>query len=272
MTIKTRNRITFGFFIFASLIFLAELSLFIIQLLKGDVQVPEVTFSKPGSQFFLFNYNPAYVILGIFLKNIYICFTTLIVWRSFSKTQTTEIFYFAMFLLACLCDSIRILTILFHISYTYSTSLLIIGNVDLFARIMIPLSLAGVVILNEESHRQNIERNSLLFIVVATFLATFIPLNTSIIEPNFTVSYGYEKTIFIFTMVIHAANILTLIVRNIKQNRKQASTIGYVLLTVGYLLMFNSYSIFNLVMGFLCLSSGTALFMRALHKYFLWND
>lgn len=272
MTIKTRNRITFGFFIFATLIFMAELALFIFQMLKGNLQVPEVTFSRPTSQFILFKYSPVYVILGIFLKNFYICFTTLFVWRAFSKTQTTEIFYFAMFLLACLCDSIRILTILFHISFTYSTSLLIVGNVVLFARIMIPLSLSGTVILNEESHRQNIERNSLLFLVVATFLATFIPLNTSIIEPNFTVSYGYEKTIMIFTMIIHAANILTLIVRNLNQGKMQYTTIGYVLLTAGYLLMFNSYSIFNLVVGFVSLSAGTAIFLRALHKYFLWND
>lgn len=272
MTIKTRNRFTLAFLIFSILIFAAELSLASIQFFKGNLKFPEVFFSKPTSNLFLLKYRPECVLIGIFLKNIYVIFSTLFILRAFEKTQSSEIFYFLLFLLACLCDSAKILIPLFHISQTYSTTLLIIGNVLLFSRILFPLSLMSTIILYENEHHQNIERNSLLLLVVATFLAAFIPLNTTIIEPHFIVSYGYEKTIKITTVIIQLANILTLIFRNINRNSKQWTTIGIFILSIGIFCFFGNTCILSLALGFFGTCIGTFIFLRALHKFYLWND
>lgn len=272
MTIKTRNRFTLAFFILSILIFMLELAFTVFQFLKGNLQFPEVYFSKPASNLYLFKYSPECVLIGILLLNIYTIFTTLFILRAFEKTQSSEIFYFLLFLLACLCDSAKIFFPLFHISQTYSTGLLIVGNVLLFARILFPLSLMSTIILYEDEHPQNVERNSLLLLVVATFLAAFIPLNTTIIEPNFTISYGYEKTIRITTVILQLANILTLIIRNINRNSKQWTTIGLAVMTIGIFCFFRNTCIFTLVIGFFGTGFGTYIFLRALHRYYLWND
>lgn len=251
MTIKTRNRITFGFFIFSILIVVAELVLL---------------FFKPIQP------HSISVITGVFLQNLYVIVVLMFILRAFEKTQSTEIFFFVLFLFACLCDSLRLIVVLFHTSNTYSTALLIAGNITLFARIMIPLSLMSTIVLNEETHRQNMERISLLILVVGIFLASFIPLNTSIIKPNYLVAFSYEKTIKITTIAIHCANALTLFMQNYNKESNQFTTIGYILLTLGNYMMFNSINYLYLIAGFLLLSGGTALFLRSLHKYYLWND
>lgn len=272
MTIKTRNRITFGFFIFALLISVAELSLFIFQVVKGNLQYPDVLKLESASSSFLLKTRNNCVITGIVLQNLYIVVTTIFILRAFEKTQSTEIFFFLFFLLANLCDSARLVIILYHITDTYSTAYLAIGNITLFARIMIPLSLMSTIILNEESHRQNLERNGVLLLVVAIFLASFIPLNTSIIKPNYLISFSYEKTIKITTLIIHCANIFTLFMQNLNKESKQYTTMGYLMLTIGNFMMFNSCNYVYLVLGYLFLTGGSAIFLRALHKYFLWND
>lgn len=272
MTIKTRNRITFGFFIFALLISLAELSVFIFQLVRGELQFPQVYTTKAASSSFLFRTRNSCVITGIFLQNLYILATLLFILRAFEKTQSTEIFFFEMFLYACLCDSLRLLILLFHITDTYSTALLLIGNITLFARLMVPLSLVSTIILNQETHRQNMERNSLLIFIAGIFLASFIPLNTSIIKPNYLVAFSYERTIKITTIIIHCANVLTLFMQNFNKDSKQYTTLGYIMITLGNFMMFNSTNYAYLVLGYLFLTGGSAVFLRSLHKYFLWND
>lgn len=272
MTIKSRNRITLSFLIFSTLVFLLEIALVVLQLIKGNFQFPDVSFTKPGSNFFLFKYRTECILIGIFLQNLYVCFSTLFILRAFEKTQSSEIFYFLLFLLACLCDSVKIFIPLFHISQTYSTSLIVVGNISLFSRILVPLSLMATVILYEDERHQNVERNSLILFVVATFLAAFIPLNTTIIEPNLVVSYGYEKTIRITTVVIQLTNILTLIIRNVDRGSKQWTTVGYFVMTVGNWCMFRNNSIFTVAIGFITLCFGTFIFLRSLHRYYLWND
>lgn len=272
MTIKTRNRLTLGFLIFCSVIFIGELCFFLLQLLQGKLQIPQQLLDLQTKRFFLFQYKFSYVILSIFLQNLYVFFSTFFILRAFEKTQTTEIFYFSMFLLACLCDSSRLAIPLFQIYGTYSKTLLIIGNISLFSRLLVPLSLMSTVILNEEEQRQNVERNSIILIIVSAFIAESIPLNTSIIEPNLLISFSYAKTIKSAAIAIHAANILTLLIRNTLRETNQASTIGYIMLTAGNWLMFGCKNLFMLILGFILLGIGTFVFLKALHKYYLWND
>ncbi len=272
MTIKTRNRITLSFFIFSSLICLAELALLLYQFLSGKLLIPQTTQPQNASTLFIFKNMAIFAILGILLENLYTCLTTLFTMRAFEKTQTTEIVYFTIFLFACLCDSSRIIITLFHISGTYSNSLMIVGNLTLCSRILVPLSLMCTVIMNSEDQRQKVERNSVIILIVGIFLSRLIPLNNSTIEPNFMVSYSYATTIKISTYVIHIANIFTLFMRNRNQKSTQRTTIGYIMLVIGNTLMFNCINLFSLVIGFSLLCIGTFVFLRAIHKYYLWND
>lgn len=272
MTLKTRNRLTLSFIIFSSLVFLFEIALLIWQSQKGNFQLPEVHFSKTPGTGPLLEFRYSCVVLGICLQNVYICLTSIFILRSFIKTQASEVFYFELFLLACLFDSGRILIPLFHISKTYSASLLIIGNMTLFARILAPLSLFAMILPYEKDLHKNLEQIGLILVITSAFLASIIPLNTAIIEPNFNVAHSYNFTIKIATIVIHIINALTLVLHNIKKETSQFTTIGYIFIAAGNLLVFNCFNLLNLILGLFFLCTGTFIFFRTVHKYYLWTD
>ena len=85
----------------------------------------------------------------------YVCITTLAILRSFEKTQATELNFFLLFLLACLCNTFRLLFGLFHISGTFSKLLLKLGNCNIFALLLAPLALFGNTTLSVEDLRQH---------------------------------------------------------------------------------------------------------------------
>lgn len=272
MTLKTRNRLTLTFLLLSSIVFLFEIALFLIQSSKGTFQLPEISFSKPQNTISLFNVRFSCVVLGICIQNIYICLTTMFILRSFVKTQSSEVFYFLLFLTACLFDSGRILIPLFHISKTYSSSLLIVGNMTLFARLLAPLSLFTMVLPYEKDMHKNVEQIGLILLILSAFLAAIIPINTATIEPNFNVAHSYNTTIKIATILIHIINTITLLLQNLKRETRQFTTLGYILIASGNLLTFNCYNLFSLIAGPIFLISGTFIYFRTVHKYYLWTD
>lgn len=271
MTIRFRNRLTLSFFIIAVIVLGLAAFFTGYQILTGNFSFPEV-YMKNVKGSGIFGYNPYCVLLSIFTLMLYVCITTYIIFKSFNKTQATDIVFFLLFLAACLCDSMRILVILFHITSTFSKSLIIIGNISILARLLAPLGLFGTIILSTEDYRQNTERNALIIIIAALFFAEIIPLNTASILPNFGISYSYYKPIHYFSLLLCIISISTLFFMNLKNEYSQKMTVGFALICIAYSALFSSYSIFITVFGIISISIGTPLYIGELHKHYLWLD
>ena len=271
MTIRFRNRMTLIFFIVALSCLLLGTFFSLYQYLTGGLVLPDV-FIKTDSKNFLFSYNPLYVFLGIFFMNIYVCITTLIIYHSFEKTQAPDIVFFLLFLAALLCDTTRILVPAFNLSGTYSLFLVKVGNVNLFARLLAPLALMGNTTMSNEDFRQSADRNCIILIVTALFFSEIIPLNTALILPNFCISYGYVSAIRGFCFVTCAVAAIALFNTNRKNEYRQTMTIGFILLCIGYTLIFYCYNIALLASGVIMMSSGTFLYLNEVHKHYLWID
>ena len=271
MTIRSRNKITFVFTIFAFVIFLLELLLILYALVYRKISFPEVQVSK-NLAFFLFSYKPLAVIFAILLQSFYSFFSSYCTFKNFQKTQSTEIVYFLIFLLSTLCDSGRILLPIFYTSQSYSNFLIAVGNISLFARILSPLALFGISFLSSEEYRQDLERNCLIIIVVSLFFASFIPINTSIISGNFAISYGYRPIIRSYAVILNIISSITLLVNSIKKEYNIFMPIGFCMVTSGYGLVYTSYNIALLSTGFLLMGSGTIIYLVQLHRHYLWTD
>ena len=271
MTIKSRNRFNLIFICIAIVIAVLQSGLFIYQLITNNFTVPTV-YNPNDSHNIVFKYNYICVLIGIFIMNIYVIVSSIVVLTFFEKTQSTQIVFYLIFLLACLCDTSRILLPLFHVSNTYSRLLMDVAYLPLFARLLAPLSLLGITVLSDEEARHNVNRNTVFIIIASLFFAKIIPFNTAVILPNFCVSYGYTNTIRFASFFICLAGISTLAISNYKNNSPQFTTIGYAVLAIGYSSLFYCYNIFHLVVGVIAISSGTALYLFYLHKQFLWSD
>ncbi len=271
MTIRFRNRMSFVFF-FISITWLF-LGVFFptYQFFSNGLILPEV-YSKGLSEKFLFEYKPLYTFIGIFILMTYVCITIMIIHHNFEKTQAPDIVYFLLFLFACLCDTTRILVPSFRLSGTFTLFLLKIGNIHLFARLLAPLALMGCAALSTEEFRQTTDRNCIILIIIAMFFAEFLPLNTAIILPNFCISYGHVKAIKGFVLTISIVSTIALIAINKKNEYKQIISVGFVILTIGYSQIFYCYNIAGIILGTICLGTGTFIYLNEVHKHYLWID
>ena len=271
MTIRFRNRMTLVFFIISISSFMLGTFFTLFQFFSNNLLLPEV-YTKGLSDNFLIRYSPVCVFAGLFILMFYICITTLIIYHSFEKTQAPDIVFFLIFLIACFCDTSRILVPIFKISGSYSRFLLKVGNIHLFARILAPLALMGNTVMSTEDYKQNTDRNSIILIIIALFFSEIIPLSTAIILPNFCISYGYLKAIRGFSLLVCIVSTISLFNTNRKNEYKQIMTAGFFLLCIGYSLIFYCCNILSLVFGTLFLGGGTYLYLNEVHKHYLWID
>ena len=271
MTIRFRNRMTLAFFIISVSCLMLGTFFTLFQFFSNSLVLPEV-YTKGLSDNFLLSYSPIYTFIGIFILMIYVCVTSLIIYHSFEKTQAPDIVFFLIFLIACLCDTSRVLVPIFQISGTFSLFLLKVGNIHLFARLLAPLALMGNTVMSTEDFRQNTDRNSIILIIISLFFAEIIPLNTAVILPNFCISYGYVKAIKGFSLLICIVSTISLFYTNRRNEYKQIMTVGFILICIGYSLIFDSFNILTLSSGTVLLGIGTYLYLNEVHKHYLWID
>ena len=271
MTIRFRNRVTLIFFFIALAILFISGFLIMYHYFTGGMQLPDV-YKKGLSNQLLLRYNPSIVLAGIIFEIIYVCITTMIIYHSFEKTQAPDIAFFLIFLAACLCDSSRFFIPVFRLADSYSTFLLKLGNVHLFARLLAPLGLMGNTILCSDELKQNTDRNCLITIIIALFFSELIPLNTAVILPNYCVSYGYVKAIRLTSFLIIILSAVYLFFDNKKNEYRQIMTLGFIMLSVGYTLLFYCYNILGFAAGLLLLGFGTSFYLNEVHKHYLWLD
>jgi len=271
MTIRTRNRLSLILFFIALIVLIGDTGIFVYEVLDQSFRLPEV-FMKGVPSSFILTYNPLCVVIALFINLLYVCTVTFVIYRTFEKTQANDITFFLLFLTACLLDNSRLIVPLFRVSGTFSRFLISVGNVNILARLLAPLALFGNTVLSTEDYRQNTDRNCLIIIVTALFFAYFIPLNTSVILPNFSISYGYVHLIRSFSLLISIINITTLFLVNKKNEYKQLMTFGFALLTVGYSIMFYCYNIIGIIAGPLFIGTGTAIYLKETHNKYLWID
>jgi hypothetical protein len=229
-------------------------------------------YTKGIPENFFFGFNSRFVYAGIFTLITYTCVTSLIIYHSFEKTQAPDIVFFLLFLFACLCDGSRIFVPVFNVSGTFSLFLLKTGNLHLFAILLAPLALMGNTVLTGDYFKQNTDRNCLILIILSVFFAEFIPTNTAVILPNYGVSYGYVTAIRLFSTAIIVLSTITLFITNYKSEYKQTMTAGFLMISIGYTLLFYCYNIAGYISGTLLLGTGTFIYLTEVHRHYLWID
>lgn len=271
MTIKTRNRLNVAFLIISILVFLCEAALVAVKVINQDYTLPEVTFVGEVQNVFLHSYNIIYVYIGIAFLACYTVVTSILLKLSFEKTQSSEVIYILLFLSSFVFDSSRILVPFYYSEGSHSNFIFTIGTCILMARILAPLSLLSLNIFNTEEERQNTERNLLMILVCAMTFAVFIPLNTNIIYSNFTIYYSFYKALISTSVTIIILTIFVSFIKQLRNKSKQTITIGYGLLSFGYLIEFDTSTLLSLISGSTFMIIGTFLYLKALHERYMFD-
>ena len=268
MTIKTRNRLNISLF-YISLAFLAaNIIILLLSIYNHSFSLAPYAAAVQGKTF-LTRYSPVVTLISLYFQIVYICVASFMLYRVFEKTQATDISYFYLFLIALIANSIRIWIPLFNLNSTYSGLLIFCGNCVLFSKLLVPLSLFFCVVMED---RQELEKNIFLLLLGCTFFAKIIPLNTAATCLNFEVDYSYRNVIKVSSVLIILATLIALFFNNRQKMYTQITTIGLALIIIGIYILFNAVNILLLSFSFVLLLAGTILYLKELHKQYLWNN
>jgi len=271
MTIKTRNKLNISLFIFSLVFLAANILILLLSIYTKKLSFQAYSSVNSIKELFL-GYSPVITLISLYVQILYICLTSFMLYRVFEKTQASDISYFFLFLLALIANSIRIIIPLFNLSSTYSGLLIFCGNCVLFSKLLVPLSLLFSVIMGGAEQRQDLEKNIFILLLGCIFFSQIIPLNTANICKNFEVDYSYRNVIKITSILVTIAMLIALFFNNKSRMYTQFTTIGLALLSTGTYILFNAVNITLLFLAFLFLLLGTLMYLKELHRQYLWND
>ena len=120
MTLRNRNKIILGLFYITFAFFLLYIGLFVFSIITQKLTFPEISNISNKSTFFLFKYSPYAIIVSCFIEVIFSCVILRTIYRSFEKTQSTQILYLSLFFLSIAIDSCRIFIPLFNLNNIFS--------------------------------------------------------------------------------------------------------------------------------------------------------
>ena len=273
MTIKTRNRLNISLFIFSLVFLAANIVILLLSIYKKTFPANlnlYISADETGS--FLIKYNPLIMLISLYFQIVYVCITSFMLYRVFEKTQASDISFFFVFLIALIANSVRIWIPLFNLGSTYSTLLAFCGNCVLFSKLLVPLSLLFSVVMSNTEQRQDLEKNIFILLLGCVFFAQIIPLNTANLCHNFEVDYSYRTVIKTFSILVIAATLIALFFNNRSRLYTQFTTIGLGLICTGTYVLFNASTPVLLLLAFILLLTGNILYLKELHKQYLWND
>lgn len=272
MTIKTRNRLNIILSILSFIYFLFSLSFFMVKFFKGTLSLEPFTSFIKEDTFFLFRYNPYCVIAGLLIQILFVTVNSYILYHGFEKTQGTDIVYFTFLLLGILADTARLWIVLLNLTKTYTALYLFCGHACIFGKILVTLSLFAIIQLSSQDLRMDTEKNLLILFLASFFFAKFIPLNSAVVTPNFSVSYSYGTIIAVMAVLIMIICVISLFFQNKKRFYNQKTTVGFALICIGVFLIYHPTNLF-LLAAFLGVNyTGSYLFLKTLHDQYLWND
>ena len=274
MTIKTRNLFIKAFLISSLILTALMLVAFIFALFSGrslattDLRVPAILDRLP-----FFQNSFIALMISFAVLFLYIPFCFYMVLRFFENTQTSEIIFFTGFLIACMAESARFLSICMGLWLSFSNMLIFAGKVVLFGRTLTSLSFLGAALLSDSSQRQDIERNFIILVTVSVVFAAIIPMNTAKIASTGLVTEGFMGLINMSRLIIFITTILSFLVQGIQKNSfeyKQLAFSSFILIA-GYCLLVSCDSFIFLILGTAGLISGTWLYLKYVHKMYMWS-
>ena len=271
MTLRFRNRLTLILFFIALVTFLVNIALLLFSIYNNTFFTNDYLGLNQSGRILVKNI-PLCTIIAFLFKDIYVATFSLILYRSFIKTQATDIIFFELFLVSLLVDSLRLWIPLLCLQNTYSQLYIFCGNAGIFARFLGPIAILFTVIMGFTDQWQNLEKNMIILLLLSFITATFLPLNTAITTINFEVDYNFRTILSAYSIITFFVSLVMQFINNKNRYFSQHTTIGLALAIAGSYFLLYSTNIVFLFCGITLSTVGTIIFVRKLHNQYLWFD
>lgn len=270
MIIKVRNRILLCLTMLSITILVASALFAGIKIYYGINDFP-YDFSVKVSKFFFLTPTVYSTISSVFILLIYVITSLFYISVQFEKTQSSEIIYFSLFLFSLLFEFVRIFIPCLNLYDSYSRITSIISRLVLFSHVLSPLSLLYISIQNLPEHRQNVERNLTILLIISAMISVTVPLDSKEMTLTCRLKFGFESEFLIFWGLFTLITFISLLQNNFSENSKSKMPLGFLLLAFGYKILCTTPVLISILAGTVLLITGTVIFLKELHKKYLWD-
>jgi len=211
------------------------------------------------------------VVISIFLLLIYVFISYLYINVEFEKTQSTEIIYFSIFLMGCILEATRLAVPINDLWNSSSTLAIFCTRTVLLGRYISVFSLLLTVICSSQEYRQYVEQNIFILFVISLAISIFFPVNSGKIRNVCIMELGFHHVFQTGQVIIILLTWFSEFLQTITKKIKNKTPIGLILLSLGYFILREAFCYLFMAIGFLLLMLGTFIYLKDLHKQYLWN-
>lgn len=275
MTLKTRNRLLLVLIVI-SISFLILFSIIsLVSFIKGNFSlIPKFTRVLPiNSESFLLKNSSTASILSILALLLYIPISSYFLYVSFEKTKSPETIYLMGFFTGCLLQTTKILIVLLNLYNTSSSLLFLVGRLDLMGKLLAPICLLLTAVFPEQDQIQDADKNYGLAICASIFIAHIVPINTTKIFSNLSISCGFNLYLYIFILTCALMTVIAFLIVSYQRNLHfwESPSPYYFIMFLGYISLTISDCFLLLFIGIILLVLGSYKLLSNIHKYYLWK-
>jgi hypothetical protein len=262
MTIAVRNRV-----ILAGTILIAVfmvIFLVSIALLFRTIPVPTIDFEEQSTV--------APFAIAMFCEISLCAAASLVLFFSFRKTASAEIFLFILFLVSMSFDALKTLHIVFDVTAVPPFYGTLVARGIYFGRFFGMLCIFACGLFTTGMQYERLEIVLVSGILLSLVLAATIPIDMTRLEENFIMPTIYAREIGIVAVVLYLLALLNYLLAAMQTGNRTYLLIcaGVAMAIVGRELVFYRVDGFSVILGFALLIAGSTLFGERTHEVHLW--
>ena len=232
---------------------------------QGIMQAVAVKLAEPSA------FVPFWIILGLVTYSL---ISTVLIYHFFENTQSSEILFFAFFIISLSFEFLRVLLPLRGVFDFSATYLIAASRVLFFGRHFGQFSLfvAGAYAAGLDTQRQRHRGVFLMLTVASLYIAANVPVDGLVWDSTFVLQSGYSAMFRMTGAGILIITVITFFISAYTRGSKNYIFIGIGILFayIGRNILFSSDSWITPLPGLFFLGLGTWFTCTRLHRQYLW--
>jgi hypothetical protein len=192
---------------------------------------------------------------------------------SFRKTVSSEIFFFAFWVLSVGLEVLRLGVFSLAADGASATWQILATKALLFARYAGYLSLFASGLYAAGFRNEKLGSAAALILALSFALASAMPVNTGSFSATLELKPGYVDLNNAFALIVSLVTVANFLyaVRSTGEASYRFVALGCAGFLLGHRLLTTQWNPFLMVLGFALLAAGSWLFVSRLHAYYLWQ-
>ena len=274
MTITARSRLRLLFLLFSILISCMSVFSYVFsQLFSNYSQIPEYLSTLVNENMSFFSYSPLSVATVALLFSIISFLSITYIHFAFRKIQSTEMFFFEVFLFSINFESLRLLVPLYSFSSFILIELSAISRSLYFFRFLGIFSLLAMSLFSIKVVTRRVFPITFFIFFVSLILSMSSPMDGTHISKLFMAGGIYLRRYLVLFFSCSLFLILSMIVSYVYNSIPERLHIigGMLCLLIGYFILLYTQNYFNLFVGGFLFITGVVDIVKNIHSIYLWQ-